>query len=75
MSHPLLDQLDRIINLLDKVHNSSIEPVHRVEIEKYLRWAARKVAKAYWSSVDNQGEIMTWEQVVERLAEQNVHVK
>lgn len=75
MSHPLLNQLDRIIDLLAKVHASPIEPVHRVEIEKYLRWAARKVAKAYWSSVDNQGEIMTWEQVVERLTKQGVHVK
>lgn len=52
MSHPLLDQMDRLIELLDKVHNSSIEPVHRVEIEKYLRWAARKVAKTYWASID-----------------------
>lgn len=68
MSHPLLDQLDRIIDLLAKVHASPIEPVHRVEIEKYLRWAARKVAKAYWRQIDRDDEtVSVWDQVAHAL--------
>lgn len=68
MSHPLLDQLDRIIDLLVKVHESPIEPVHRVEIEKYLRWAARKAAKAYWRQIDTEPEaVNVWDQVAHAL--------
>lgn len=68
MSHPLLNQLDRIIDLLAKVHASPIEPVHRVEIEKYLRWAARKVAKAYWRQIDRDEEtVSVWDEVARKL--------
>jgi hypothetical protein len=70
MSHPLLEQLDRIIDLIDKVHNSSIEPAHRVEVEKYLRWAARKVTKAYWRQIDTEPvTVSVWDQVAHALNE------
>lgn len=51
MSHPLLDQLDQLVTLMERVEHLSNEQ-GRAEVQKYLRWAARKVAKAYWYSIE-----------------------
>lgn len=51
MSHPLLDQLDQLISLMERVEKLTNDQ-GRLEIQKYLRWASRKVAKAYWYSIE-----------------------
>ena len=52
MSHPLLDQLDRLITLMERVNHLDDE-VAKEDLKKYLRWAARKVAKGYWYSIEH----------------------
>ena len=56
MSNPLLDDLEHILRLLTVVRDTPIEPAYKPEIEKYLRWAARKAAKAYWMSIKTDGD-------------------
>lgn len=50
MSHPRLDELEHILRLLRSLDDLTIE--NKADIEKYLRWAARKAAKAYWYSLE-----------------------
>lgn len=50
MSHPRLDELEHILRLLAALDELKLE--NKADIEKYLRWAARKAAKAYWYSVE-----------------------
>lgn len=52
MSHPLLDQLDQLLVLMERV-NKLDDVVAKEDLTKYLRWAARKVAKAYWYSIEH----------------------
>lgn len=56
MSNPLLDDLEHILRLLTVVRDAPIEPAYKPDIEKYLRWAARAAAKAYWRSVNKDAE-------------------
>ena len=56
MSNPLLDDLEHILRSLTVVRDTPIEQAYKPEIEKYLRWAARKAAKAYWQSIDTVGD-------------------
>ena len=56
MSSALLDDLEHILRLLTVVRDAPIEPAYKPDIEKYLRWAARKAAKAYWQSIGTVGE-------------------
>ena len=51
MSHPLLDQLEHVLRLLAIVKDMP-QDEYSPELEKYLRWAARKTAKAYWYSIE-----------------------
>jgi hypothetical protein len=52
MSHPLLDQLDQLMTLLQRADTLE-DHVAKTDLTKYLRWAARKVAKAYWYSIEH----------------------
>jgi hypothetical protein len=52
MSHPLLDQLDQLMTLLERADKLD-DMVAKTDLTKYLRWAARKVAKAYWYSIEH----------------------
>lgn len=56
MSHPLLDQIEHMLRLLTAVRDAPIEPSYKPEIEKYLRWSIRKAAKAYWLSINTDGD-------------------
>ena len=56
MSNHLLDDLEHILRLLTVVRDAPIEPAYKPDIEKYLRWAARKAAKAYWQSLNTDGD-------------------
>ena len=51
MSHPLLDQLEHVLRLLAMVKDMP-QDEYSPELEQYLRWAARKTAKAYWYSIE-----------------------
>jgi hypothetical protein len=52
MSHPLLDQLDQLMTLLERADKLD-DMVAKNDLTKYLRWASRKVAKAYWYSIEH----------------------
>jgi len=56
VSNPLLDDLEHILRLLTAVRDAPIEPSYKPDIEKYLRWAARAAAKAYWRSVTKDND-------------------
>ena len=56
MSNPLLDDLEHILRLLIVVRDAPIEQAYKPDIEKYLRWAARAAAKAYWRSVNKDAD-------------------
>ena len=55
-SAPLLDQIEHMLRLLTLVRDAPIEPSYKPEIEKYLRWSIRKAAKAYWLSLNTDGD-------------------
>jgi hypothetical protein len=52
MSHPLLDQLDQLLTLMERADKLE-DKIAKDELTKYLRWATRKVVKAYWYSCQN----------------------
>ena len=52
MSHPLLDQLDQLITLMERADKLD-DVVAKEDLTKYLRWASRKVAKGYWYSIEH----------------------
>lgn len=52
MSTSLLDQLDQLLNLMERV-NELDDQIAKNDLSKYLRWAARKVAAAYWLSIES----------------------
>lgn len=72
MSHPLLDQMDRLIDLIDKVDNSSIDQPFRDDIKKYLRWAIQETAKTVWREINREVEtVSVWDNVAKKFMDDN----
>jgi hypothetical protein len=52
MTPDYLNDLDRILYLIERVEAMNIDDIYTSDLRKYLGWAARKTARTYWRSLD-----------------------